>query len=876
MEIRRGIGWIACVILSIGLPESGAAQETERVPITELVETFSKPQDLILIDNLRKRRLFDLADRFCKERLADPALPPTERSLIVMEQIKNDTTQAVFSSPSTRKDYWDRIDRTVEQFLSSSLQGPPPRSFMVRVQGALAHVAHANLIRQELAAELVDESGREESLEALRTARSLLDQIQRDIDNEIPNRRNQTLADGQLSSAELLTLATNVQYQMALCNLERAQLYRDDEEGRLGRIDALNQVEAQLLDVSRNLSQGQSLWWETKISQVHCLRLLDRLDEANAMLVDLAQYDVPESVSLQLIEQKIRLAIAMKDATAMQQLLQIASSVQLSNAAEFDVTLLETMVELSLRSNVDSAKERWMATASQFTKAIEQRHGPYWGRRAELILIGSLGGKAAGNGGTNSNGDGTAAMKPSTELDLLIRVAGDASRKNRHADAIRAFDRAIEVATSNGNAGVILTLQVQAGQSSEVLGDHRDAAKRMTETAERFPTNSLASAAHLRGCWNIAQVLNAQPVGSEQEKEARQWFQSTLNRHLELWPQSATIAQAAIWSGDQLVASKEYRSAFDRYLKVPATSDEFADAIERASSAADRWLASSVVSQRQSLLSDCLKSLRAVRSSLNQAGQPAIRCRIQEIHLILLYSGQRNPEDTAWLEKLAGDPQLNSAFNSTVAPMLVATRGFDPTSKQQLLEQISQWSTLDNLNRTARYLDAAGRGVGVEQEQKQVAGELQVAVADQALKVLTASKADAAVTTIWEMRRAEFLSSLGRYDQAIAQLESLETRYPKKADIKMKLARAMTSAYLTSAPEKALNKWRQIAAKLRSGSENWFEAKLNVAKLLIASGDRESALKLLKFMQISPGWSESTFAKELDQALNQALREAGG
>lgn len=839
--------------------------------MTELVGRQGRTEDAILLDGLRGRRMFDMAVKHCQMRLADE-LPAKERASLVMELIKTQTTIAIFAASNERQPFWNQIDQTVEQFIQSAPvgSGPPPRTFLVRVQQALAHVAQASLIRQELAAELAPEADRERAIGELRVARKILEDLQFEIKDAIPERRRRQLQDGELTSKELLALTTNVRYQMAVCNLVRAELYQNDATGRASRIDALGQVEEQLIAVGRGVTAGDPLWWNTSITRVNCLRLLERIEEANQVLIEIADYDVPEYLTGQLFEQKLRLAIAARDMKAMRQLIQIVDNAQMQKSPQLDLAKMETVIELALRSNGAADRQLWMSEASKRTKQIERLHGGYWGRRAELVLINSIG---VESGVANSNPNsrdpltsGSPSMTASTELDMLVRVAGEALRKKRYEDALKAFDRAIVMATSEGNASMILTLQVQAGQALESMGNHRDAGQRMIDSAERFPRDRVAAPAHLRGCWNVAQVINAQAGGSEEQGKTKLLFQKSLSRHLATWPDSATADQAAVWLAGQQLNVRQYMEAFETCLKVKPTSDYFAGAVQTATQAADRYLARLSASDQRREVVGFLRAIGELRQTLNRASEQAVRLRLSELHLVLLYGDLTMLGDVSFLKSAAIHPTLGSAAKAPSILTHLFARDAAPNEREDALTAVGRIDDVGTLTTVDRYLGSIGDQV--DSDRRRAGQELQLTVADRAIKVLGSKDAEKPQRTVWQIRRAKLLTKLGKHQDAIRQFESLEKEFPRKADVKLMLARAMTEAYIKSDPAKPLRKWRTIAARLRSGSENWYEAKLNVVKLLVASGDDASAKKLLQFMKVTPGWSGSLLADEFDQLMD--------
>ncbi|MDG2181818.1 MAG: hypothetical protein P8L78_09015, partial [Mariniblastus sp.] len=112
------------------------------------------------------------------------------------------------------------------------------------------------------------------------------------------------------------------------------------------------------------------------------------------------------------------------------------------------------------------------------------------------------------------------------------------------------------------------------------------------------------------------------------------------------------------------------------------------------------------------------------------------------------------------------------------------------------------------------------------------------------------------------------------YSKASQTLTELEQKYPRNAEIQMQLARALTGELEESSPEIPLKKWRQIATRLKKNTPNWYEAKYQVARLLLKSGDREGAAKLLKYMKaIPPGWNQSKRKPQFESLLLESTQK---
>ncbi len=554
--MNRNFLLTACLLLLIGgYGGSGFAQS---VPSQSL-----ENEDTRLIEGLRVRRLFDLADLHCRKLLASAELTPTEQATFTVELIKTQTARAILSSGAERESAWQTAIETATQF--SSQYPRHPRQWLVQIQSALAHLAHGRLISQELAAEMTPESARPVALEELRTARSMLSQIQREIEKAIPEARSKTLAAGEFSSEELMALNRNVRYQLAIANSSRAQLYAADD--RLNRLDAINDVLQRLTEVQRETSQGQSLWWDSQILRIECLRLLGQTAEAQSELSQLSTSlsdsdPVPQSLMIQQLKLALVSGNPLISAAALEKVEEIDN-----RTPQLDLARVELAMKLASQTT-GPENQKWISYAAAITREIESQHGGYWGRRAELTLIGSNATPVAGN---------RAAMNASnsTELDLLIRLADQAMRNNRWEDATKAYDRAAQTALTLQDTRQAFSLSVRASQALEKQQQHAAAANRLIELAEKYPEFELASAAHLRGCWNWAQVADREP--STQAK-----FLELLNQHLAKWPNEPTANQVRLWLGGRLQTSSNWESAVTTYLGVSPASDSFEDALTRA------------------------------------------------------------------------------------------------------------------------------------------------------------------------------------------------------------------------------------------------------------------------------------------------------
>ena len=300
----------------------------------------AQQDDEKLLNGLRDRQLFDLANDYCEKLLAADDLPSQRQAALVVQQLKNLTAQAVFSPTEGRAEIWQRVDKIADDF-SSSFRGT--REFLVRAQKSLATIAQAELIRQEIDARLAQPDANETAISLLRSVRDELDDTIRDIDKTI-RRASDTETPTDLSSPQLLALKSNLQFQYAVCNIERSQLYAADDKAN--RKDALSQAMKQIANASRSIEKGRPLWWEAKLTTTKCLRLLGRNEEADAELKTLPANLLPTNLKPQYRTEQLKVAVA----NANQKLVGTLVSQALENAQRTppeDISLVEATAWLA-------------------------------------------------------------------------------------------------------------------------------------------------------------------------------------------------------------------------------------------------------------------------------------------------------------------------------------------------------------------------------------------------------------------------------------------------------------------------------------------------------------------------------------------------
>jgi len=648
----------------------------------------------------------------------------------------------------------------------------------------------------------------------------------------------------------MLALKSNLQFQFAVCNIERSQLY--DATDKANRKDALSQALEQIANANRVTEKGKPLWWEAKLASSKCLRLLGRNEEADATLKALPAKLLPNDLKPQFRIERLQVAVASKDPKAAGTLVSQA----LENAQRTppeDIALVQATAWLARTSSPEQAV-KWKAISASLVQTTKSSHGRYWGRRAELVLVDSI-------QVDNSNNPLVRSVSPDADLLILSQAAETALEDKRYQNAVDDFAKAILLAKRQSDYESVLRLSIQQGQVFEKLGQTANAAQAMIDAAIVKPTLANAAAAHLRGCWNLSQVSTA--LAAKQQPNR---FQKSLENHLETWPDSPTAETALLWLGERYRQTRKYRSALDTYLRVPVDSKQFPQALIKAADAASSLLLS--MEQQQQPL-DIMTERLTGKLSQPAFDNPSLKpiTGLLAADLDIRYRSRLPDKDA--VNKFQQDPLIdaNGLTELRLAIQIVTEirdlAAFTNQLRQSPNKPQTQQRLHDYLNAMRIRNDSSNR--------LETLAKANLLVAQQAAADAKQSN-QSELATIWKLRIADLQQSLGQHKAAIETLSDLVTKFPRKADLQIQLAQAMTKAYGKSDPEKPINQWRRLASRLRPESDNWFLAKYNVANLLHSSGKREDALKLLKYIKANPpGWDESKLKSEFD-SLFQKLK----
>jgi hypothetical protein len=809
-------------------------------------------KDERFLEGLRQRRLFELAERYCTERLAAAQRSPDAQGDLAVELIRTYALHAAHSPPDQREKLWKLARTSAAEF---QRQNPRhPHGILVRMQDALTLLAQGELARQEQEAGAAADAPLEPARQALRDAAKLLADLDKELSREIPLRRRSQLKPEELTADELTSLQHNTPHQLARAYRNQALLY---DAKSADQVDGLMRASELLQKPLTVLGPEEPLAWQVRLDLALCQRLLGNLDGAKEQVEQVNRDGVEPAVRLRARAEAIRIELAANNLPEARVLLlaglKEGRTLAGVTSADFDFALFEAL--LALWRDAESAKDepaskRYQEQSLDLAKFLDETHGPYWGRRADQLLIRSQpGGVSAGT-------------------EILSRAADSLYLKKEFDQAVAAYDKGAGQARAGSNLTGAFELAYKAALVQEQRQRHEDAARRFRALAMALPLHKDAAPAHLRGAWNEAKE-------AARDAEGEKAYVALLAEQIATWPQSESAAQARNWLGKWHAGRKEWEQAIDAFAGVTRESIHFPAAVvsiapcwqehlrslaaagkktEDEAESAATWFESAIVGTENKppekwTATDRLAALEMAKiqldyrpdqyrqaesilqTALDHAGDapPAWKAEVQS-QLVLAIAGQSGRRDDA----LAMLAQIGQA------------------SPEQLLDLLAGLSAVISRSR--------------KEVRPQIA-DIQLQAADMLWPQRTklAKNAVLSLTRI----RAESLAATGKWAEAMTAFSALAQENPDNAAIQEGYADLLLAGDAVSVKQ-SLDQWRRILSRAKPRSELWFNAKYKVALAQFKLGEKKDAAAVLRYtLGLPPGLSGTVWQDKYEALLRE-------
>jgi len=827
---------VRCLLLCLAITSAAVAGESG---------------DQRFLAGLRERGLFRLAETYCTDRLKRGDLPEGQRADLAIELSRCLAEWAVGSPPEERGPLWQRASQVTQDFTRDYPQNP--RLPLVRLQQALCHLARGELARQEaqLSADpsALLEQARTHLRDAIKELNALDDDVQRGL-------RQQSLpGPGEragLDAHQLASLQNNIQYELARALRNQADCYASDSPDRA---NALTQAVKLLLRLAA-LDPVDPLSWKSRVDLIESYRLLADYGQSRRQLDALLALKPPPPVELRARAERIRLALATDQLAEAISVLSQGRQIDEATSPELDYAWLETYLAAGratgdAQGNAKAAE--WQAKATEMVERIEQWHGPYWTRRAGMLLASYV--RASPDGG---------------DLAMLVRAAESSFRSGQFTEALAGYDRAQARAAKEGNSARAFDLGYIAATIEHQRGRHAEALERYRRLAMAMPESAQAPEAHLLAIYHAAQLAKAEPQGSLDQ------YAALLQEHLRTWPTGPSADQVWRQWGRLREQQRDWQGAIRAYQAISAGDAEYlqaAEAVERCYGAwlAERKAAGQPNEELAGKAADWFESLVVgpqgrlpERWSPLQQFAVLAAARLRLSHTAAGYDRTQRMLSTALQTTGDAPPQWKSAARV----LLVVSLAGQGRSREagQLLAEISAGSPqqllslLEGLERVARGTDGAPCAAWSRWSARpEVRGEL-AQLQLSAIKLLPADSKALSGTErqTLERVRAQALADAGRIEESLQQYEALAAAYPRDGAIQEAYARLLLTRVDRAATEEArkksiqsaLEKWRELEEKSPPQSPRWFLAKYWVARLHFESGNKNQAAKMITLLRL--------------------------
>ncbi len=827
--------------------------------VAAAVAVHAQSLDARFLEGLRQRRLFELAEAWCTDRLNRAGRGQPIQAELTVELVRTLALHAASAPLDQRQALWRKSRETAAAFLR---QTPPhPRAALVRFQDALTLLAQGEISRQELEAGILRSDQIEPARQALRQATSIFEALDKELQAEIPLRRRGPRP-GELSADELAQLDEQVQHQMARASKTRGMLFDRGSDDRLSLLLAAISI---LERLSSQVPEQEALQAAIQLDLAECRRLLGRYDEATSAAAAVDREGAAVDMRLAARAELLRIAIAQRDFAHAQRLMDGAGASAKQASAELGLASLEALLAFSRAvgegqriSQTEFGRPQEMAKiyqqqAAEQAELLEKTHGPYWGRRASQLLLAAL----------PRNAMGSAA--------LLARAADGLYLKGDLDQSIAAYDDAAAQAKANGDFQTAFEQAYKAALAEQKRGATRAAANRLRVLANTYPTHPQASQAHLLAVWSAGQE-------AAHDSAAASTYEELLREHLMSWPAAESANQASVWLGKLKEASADWPAAIEAYTAVSKASSHYTAAI---SALAHAW-------------QEELKALAAAGRPTTEAAGQAIRF----FHRAILGAENRWPErwtdadrtaaltaaDLVVIYQPGSSSDAENLIRRAIAGSFDASPQWQAAAQAQLVVAVAaQGSRQNDALAELRSIGAtsADRMLAVLERLSQVAarsGErgrqpiaaLQLEAAALAEKSPQPLSPDQRLTL--ERIQAEALAGGGRIDEALKRYERLAQANADNGAVQTGYARLLLSSTDALQLKKALDQWRLVASRTPPRTPQWFEAKFSVALAQLKSGDRAGAATLLRFLLETPPGMQGS---EWEAAYQDLLKKCG-
>ncbi len=826
-----GLVWIGPVSISVC---------RSRVQANEDWQSFS--------EQLESRRLFRLADIYLDDQIALANQGSVPRRSLYIRRAHLLTLWAMDAPTEQRAARWATVEAVMQKAREDLTDAQS--SLLFDLQQALSDLSHAQSLREEDEwAAARDPQVVQKALVLLKQARQRLEEAARAIPVLMTD-RNARYAE-PWEAPQWIALQRNTRYQLARVAFERAYWYAESD--RLNRVEALQAASAALDEVASQVASEETLWWEVQLSRIQALRQLEQEEAARQLLIGMDLEQAPLQVRPHLVAEWMRIESRLGATDRADRIATAILSGDYGQTPEPLIAVLELMLDrFETTKNSDYQKQ-----AVSIAREIESRHGRYWGRRANRVLV---------------RRSGEAEM-PLENLDVLIRIADETYLKGDWKEALNSYERALDMARKAQDSKSLATLWGRMAAIYQQAGDHLKAAEFFWEASDLQQDPERAGELAFLG------ISNLQAASRGQADFPPETYRTRLAEFVEQYPDHSRVNQVRLAAAALEWQQDNADAAIALALKIPMDADEFYVAANLIGILIDPFQQQGpdVPKRDQKLMQQITPLIweadgqprppiarggiaaAVLWSRLQLRSKTPNRNHVADLLALYLASEPSGSADRAWRDQarllmiasLASMPQRHQE----VPPILESLTQQEPATLLSVLGELR--SIMESLSPEDRQQVAKWQLQLIEQGQRQ--SQQQGATLDPEIQNAML------VAKVWA------LAHRGQGAEAIEAMKGLIERYPQEGALQETLAEVL-NALGEPFRKQAIAQWRLLATRSQPRTDRWFKAKYWVIRLTADDGDRRRASQLLQYLKtVPPGWSEAANREQFDQLARELL-----
>jgi TolA-binding protein len=776
-------------------------------------------------EQLRRRRLYSLAEGYCLSRLAEGELTLRQRSQLTIELSRTFSEHARYAVGDEQSELWRRSRQVIDELLDDNPANP--RQLLLEAQRALVAVAAGEHLRWQTELYPYDKPLRQRAVaafdEALPRLRKLEETVSARLRKSSVRRPVTTEA---LSPYELRSLSYHMRHHIGRVLIERARL---DESGSPDRVALAIEAESWLGPLAKGAAD-QRLTLDSRLLLAESYRLRGDRMQAAQVLNSIEKEKPPRDLRDRLTALRARLLLDVDRATDAAQLLSQYRIERLRLPGELQFLKIKALAGLWQVADRHQRRElagQLMEQIAADTQRAESEIGGFWAYRCRLLLESTR-----------------ESQRYGSELAASVRKARLSYAAGRTDDAADEYGRAFAAAVIAEKSEIAMELGFTRASIQLQANKHEQAAEGFRQLAAQFPSSPQAASAHLLWAYCLGKLYNEQRT-----KPRRERYTDVLIAQRTTFPQHATAAEAT-W---MLALLEEQRLQITRALKlyqeispghnrgsiaqvaVARCYEKILDRLRQLGRPRDAWENTAVAELGRITaafpgngaplnIEQAEVCLRFARILLNQ-DEPDYQYAGRMLDRIELTRQKIRPDVHVESEDAVDANRWKPLYQATMQLRIVTLAGRGSFREAEMLvRNLSATNSDDVLSIVDGLSDLTAHA---DQTTRRRLGELQL----QASRDLDHRRAE---LTPQQQRRldrclAQAYVATGQSAQAIDVYDSLLSRSPKDRLLLRTVAELLTRCGTPACYRKAKKRWKTLESLEKPGGTKWINARYQVA-----------------------------------------------